>query len=176
MRFIARWLVIVVVAAVADQLSVSAATVGAKAANQKTVTNQQSSQDQQQWRYTFHNGEWWYWLPAGRWVYWRDGRWNDYHPKTYVPPPSPRAVIVGRNPEAEIVGRNPVAETGEETDEEAIRPFYGHVIPELDRRPVEPGSEVGPFYGHPLPTEVFGFPRRRLNRPFYGHPGWDYGE
>lgn len=37
------------------------------------------------WRYRRHNNEWWYWSPRDRWLYYREGRWNVYYPRRYVP-------------------------------------------------------------------------------------------
>ena len=34
------------------------------------------------------------------------------------------------------------------------RPFYGHALSDIDRRPLVRNEEVGPFYGHALPSEV----------------------
>ncbi len=131
------------------------------AADQKTNASQTSAQGPDRWRYTFHNGEWWYWLPAGRWVYWRGDRWNDYHPKTYVAPEASTIAAAGRSGTTDV---------GRAANDAENRPFYGHAISDLDRRPLETNNDVGPFYGHALPTEVFGGWRsRRANRPFYGH-------
>lgn len=125
------------------------------------AAEQDQAQTQDHWRYTFHNGEWWYWLPAGRWVYWRGGRWNDYDPKTYVSNGSSGAVSTGRR------GPSSASQAAAASD---IRPFYGHALSNLDRRPVQANNEVGPFYGHALPSEVFGVWRGRGSvRPFYGH-------
>jgi hypothetical protein len=141
--------------------AVDAAEQKQLSADQKTAADQKQAQSQNPWRYTFHNGEWWYWLPAGRWVYWRDGRWNEYYPKTYV---APHAAAIAATSRSGATGRGPAASDGEN------HPFYGHVISNLDRRPLEANGEVGPFYGHALPSEVFGGGReRRTNRPFYGH-------
>jgi hypothetical protein len=136
-----------------------------EAAEQKAKQDQSAKQDkpdQEQWRFTFHNGEWWYWLPTNRWVYWRNNRWNDYDPQTFVFNPATNAMPAGR------------VETryysGQTAPNEDIRPFYGHSQSELDRRPLEPNGEVGPFYGHALPNEVFGpWRARRAIRPYYGH-------
>jgi hypothetical protein len=123
---------------------------------------------QDQWRYTFHNGEWWYWLPANRWVYWRDNQWNDYNPQTFKSRCSTGAIPTTRSRSS--------SDNRAATDSD-IRPFYGHAQSNLDRRPLEENSEVGPFYGHVLPSEVFGdWRERRSIRPFYGHAvsSYDY--
>ncbi len=128
------------------------------------AAEQQPAQRQDQWRYTFHNGEWWYWLPAGRWVYWRDNRWNDFNPKAYIAPKSPGPATASGGGSS-VANRSAAAPAASDT-----RPFYGHALSSLDRRPLEEDSEVGPFYGHALPTEVFGpWRARRGLRPFYGH-------
>jgi hypothetical protein len=132
------------------------------------AAEQSATQGQDQWRYTFHNGEWWYWLPANRWVYWRDNRWNDYNPKAYTSPHSAGAISAASTGSSSA-NRAPTASD--------IRPFYGHALSNLDRRPLEANSEVGPFYGHALPSEVFSASReRRSIRPFYGHAvsSYDY--
>ena len=122
---------------------------------------QKAKQGDQQWRFTYHNGEWWYWLPTNQWVYWRNNRWNDYDPQTFIYPYVPAVVPAGRAT---------VGYSGQTVPNDDIRPFYGHSQSELDRRPVERNGEVGPFYGHALPTEVFGpWRSRQANRPFYGH-------
>jgi hypothetical protein len=123
------------------------------------AAEQRAKQDQDQWRYTFHNGEWWYWLPANRWVYWRDSRWNDYDPQTFTYSSGVRIMPAGQ-----ITSSN-----GAQTELNGdIRPYYGHAEAGLDRRPLERNGEVGPFYGHTLPSEVFGRARRNI-RPYYGH-------
>jgi hypothetical protein len=118
------------------------------------AADKESAQSQDQWRYTFRNGEWWYWLPANRWVYWRDNQWNDYNPKTFVAASSAGVVAVGPNSSSPAGNSDTL-------------PFYGRVIGDLDRRPQQPNNEVGPFYGNPLPTERFSGSRRGI-RPFYG--------
>src|SRR5664280_1684980 len=90
-------------------------------ADQKQTTDR--SQGQDQWRYTFHNGEWWYWLSAGRWVYWRDSRWNAYDPKTFTSPNSSGVVATSQN------GSTYGSRTTNDSD---IRPFYGHAVSDLD--------------------------------------------
>jgi hypothetical protein len=130
-------------------------------ADPKQTTDQKQCQGQEQWRYTFRNGEWWYWLPAGRWVYWRDNRWNTYDPKNFTSRNCSGVVATNRN------GSTDGNRVATESD---VRPFYGHALSDADRRPVEANNEVGPFYGHALPSEVIG--RWRDNgsvRPFYGH-------
>jgi hypothetical protein len=129
-------------------------------AEQKAKQNDQK-QDDQQWRFTFHNGEWWYWLPENRWVYWRNNRWNDYDPQTFAYRHVPSVVPAGRVE---------AGYSGETVRNDDIRPFYGHSDSQLDRRPLEQNGEVGPFYGRALPNEVFGpWRSRHANRPFYGH-------
>jgi hypothetical protein len=136
-----------------------------QADDQKQTTDQKQSQGQDQWRYTFHNGEWWYWLPTNRWVYWRDSRWNAYDPKTFTYPNASGVVATGSTYGSRAA-----------TDSD-IRPFYGHALSGLDRRPLETNNEVGPFYGHALPSEVFGGWRaRRSIRPFYGHAISSYSD
>jgi hypothetical protein len=136
------------------------ATEQKQAKEQRATADQKQVQDHDRWRYTFHNGEWWCWLPEGRWVYWRGDRWNDYHAKSYAPPAS---ALTASNSSG-VAGSAPAANGGEN------RPFYGHALSNLDRRPLEANNEVGPFYGHALPREVFGpWRSRRANRPFYGH-------
>ena len=115
-------------------------------AEQKQSGEQKQPQDQDRWRFTFHNGEWWYWLPTNRWVFWRDHRWNDFNPKTYTAPVSSGTAETRQNGTTSRDGTN-----GSD-----IRPFYGHAQSTLDRRPLEANNEVGPFYGHALPNEVFG--------------------
>jgi hypothetical protein len=125
----------------------------AQAAPQTSAT----TQNPDAWRYTFHNGGWWYWLPTNRWVYWRDNQWNNYDPKTYAA--STTVVVPSGDASAGATAR--ASDNGEN------RPFYGHAVSDLDRRPQQPNSEVGPFYGHALPNEFFG--RTRLfGRPYYG--------
>ena len=138
---------------VAGVLAVAGFGLATLQAAEKTGT----AQDQNQWRYTFHNGEWWYWLPADRWVYWRDNRWNNYDPKTFNS--SHSTDVAGTTPN----GSRAVGDSDN-------RPFYGHALSNLERRPLEPNNEVGPFYGNTLPNEVLGGWRvRRGVRPFYGH-------
>jgi hypothetical protein len=119
-----------------------------------------SKQGQNQWRYTFHNGEWWYWLPTNRWVYWRDNCWNDYKPETYI---SPRfAGIIA-------AARVRASYWNDATSDSDIGPFYGRTLADLDRRPLEVNDEVGPFYGRALPSEIFRIqPARSIVGPFYG--------
>jgi hypothetical protein len=130
------------------------------------AAEQRSTQAQDHWRYLFHNGEWWYWMPQGRWVYWRDNRWNDYNPRTFTYDTQSFAAgdyRVGSVPSGGVgpIAGNRAAPTPDN------RPFYGHAISNLDRRPLEANGEVGPFYGHALPSEVFG--GWRSIRPYYGH-------
>ena len=162
MRSMARFVVAASFLAFAGLgLSAVQAAEQKQATDQKQTTDQKQGQGQDQWRYTFHNGEWWYWLPASRWVYWRDSRWNAYDPKTYTSPSSSGVVATSRN------GSTYGSRAANGSD---IRPFYGHAVSDLDRRPLEANNEVGPFYGHALPSEVFGGWRaRRSIRPFYGH-------
>jgi hypothetical protein len=138
---------------------IAVAASGLPAAQSAEQRAKQDKQDQEQWRFTFHNGEWWYWLPANRWVYWRDNHWNDYDPQTFTYNSGARTVPAGR------ITTNYAGQTELNGD---IRPFYGHSQSELDRRPLERNGEVGPFYGHTIPSEVFG-PARRDIRPYYGH-------
>jgi hypothetical protein len=141
-----------------------------QATDRKQTTTQTPGQKQvqEQWRYTFHNGEWWYWLPANRWVYWRSDRWNDYDPKTYV---SPRSAGVVAAAESRWVYGNRAA------SEADSRPFYGRAVSEWDRRGTEANSDIGPFYGRAMPSEVFGGWRaRRSSRPYYGHAVLAYGD
>jgi hypothetical protein len=124
---------------------------------------QKAKVDDQQWRFTYHNGEWWYWLPENRWVYWRNDRWNDYNPQTFAYPNNYGTTGVP-------AGRVDGGYSGQSVSNDEIRPYYGHAESQLDRRPLETNGEVGPFYGHALPTEVFGpWRSRQANRPFYGH-------
>ncbi len=124
------------------------------------AAEQSTKKDDQQWRFTFHNGEWWYWLPANRWVYWRDNRWNDYDPQTFTYRSAASVVPAGR------AQSSAAGQTNLNSD---IRPFYGHSQSELDWRPLGQDSETGPFYGHALPSEVFGPGRARHGiRPYYG--------
>jgi hypothetical protein len=119
-----------------------------------------TKQGQNQWRYTFHNGEWWYWLPTNRGVYWRDSRWNDYKRETYI---SPRF--------AGIIAAARVRSSywNDATSDSDIGPFYGRTLADLDRRPLEVNDEVGPFYGRTLPSEIFNIqPARSIVGPFYG--------
>ncbi len=112
-----------------------------------------------QWRYAYFNGDWWYWLPENRWVYWRDGRWNDF-------PPTAPAQSLGPT-----VGRRVVPPV---TQNEDIRPFYGHAQSRIDYGP-SGQEEIGPFYGHALPADVFGWRGSRpRNRPYYGHADSSY--
>jgi hypothetical protein len=140
---------------------------GAQAAEQGQAPAQAQGQDQ--WRYLFHNGEWWYWMPQGRWVYWRDNHWNNYDPRTFTydyPTLTARDCPVGVAP-GSSVGSTYGSRAAPASD---VRPFYGHAISNLDRRPLEIDNETGPFYGHALPSEVFGGWRdRQSSRPFYGH-------
>jgi hypothetical protein len=124
------------------------------------------TKDQNKWRYVVHNGEWWYWMPDNRWVFWRNNKWNDYNRQTYTLP----------NSSVGIAG-NLAGSGGRAGNTSDIRPFYGHALSSLDRRPVEENNEVGPFYGRALPSEIFGQMRwRRSSRPFYGHAvsSYDY--
>jgi hypothetical protein len=135
-------------------------------AGQKQTTGQKQVQDQ--WRYTFHDGEWWYWLPTSRWVYWRDNQWNAFDSKTYVAPNSSGVVATARS------GSTYGSRTFDNSD---IRPFYGHAESILDRRSLQINEEVGPFYGHALPGEVLGGWRTgSAIRPFYGHAVSEYGD
>jgi hypothetical protein len=141
------------------------AQCGLSAAQAAEQLAKQEQQAQDQWRFTFHNGEWWYWLPANRWVYWRDNRWNDYDPQTFAYSSGARMVPAGR-----IVS----SDSGQTELNGDVRPFYGHAQGQLDRRPLERNGEVGPFYGHTIPSEVFGPGRARRDvRPFYGHAEGD---
>ena len=101
-----------------------------QAVDQKKTADQKQGQGQDQWRYTFHNGEWWYWLPADRWVYWRDNRWNDYDPKTFTYPNASGVVVTSRN------GSSYGSRAADNSD---IRPFYGHA--DLRFRPPFSGSQ-----------------------------------
>jgi len=159
MRSVTRFVVVASFLAFAELgLSVVPAAEQGQAADQKQTTDQKQGQDQ--WRYTLYNGEWWYWLPADRWVYWRDGRWNAYDSGTFTSPTSDGVLAAGRNGSA----KGSRAANGAE-----IRPFYGHSVSDLDRRPLEPNNETGPFYGRALPSDILGGWRaRRSIRPFYG--------
>jgi hypothetical protein len=130
--------------------------------DKKPSTDQKHDPRQDRWRYTHHNGEWWYWLPTSHWVYWRDNRWNAYDAKTYTYP-----VFTG----ASAVWRGGLTVGGQQAvDEWDIRPFYGHAVSDLDRRPLQANEEIGPFYGRVLPNEFFGPWRAQGgDRPFYGH-------
>ena len=132
----------------------------------KKSADQKQEQPQEQWRYTFHNGEWWYWLPKERWVYWRNNRWNDYDTATYVAPS-----YAGTVPSGVIVtGRSGVTNGSAAVGDSEIRPYYGHAESTLDRRTLQTNEEVGPFYGRAMPDEFIGpWRSRRANRPFYGH-------
>jgi hypothetical protein len=131
------------------------------------AAEQDSKPSKEQWRYTYHNNEWWYWLPSNRWVYWRDNCWNDYNPRTFA------NLDAKRSRQSGAVS----AAASQAVNDSDIRPFYGHSLSNLDRRPLEQNNEVGPFYGRALPTEVFGSWRgRQANRPFFGHAvsSYDY--
>ncbi len=144
MRSIIRCLLVVNILALLE-LGVSAAQAADKAAD-KTADKPQA-QSQNQWRFTFHNGEWWYWLPENHWVYWRNNKWNDYNPRTFTSINSSGLMPAGRS--AWNYGSQAVTDSDN-------RPFYGHSLSTLDRRPLEENEETGPFYGHALPSEVFG--------------------
>lgn len=154
MRSILQCLLIVNILALME-LGLSTAQAADKAADKS------QTQSQNKWRYVFHNGEWWYWLPENRWVYWRNNKWNDYNPRTFISSNSSGFIPAGR------AGANYGNQGITDSD---VRPFYGHSLSTLDRRPMEENGETGPFYGHTLPSEVFGpWIERRSNRPFYGH-------
>jgi hypothetical protein len=118
------------------------------------------TQNQDQSRYTFHNGEWWYWMPEGRWVYWRDNQWNNYDPKTFT----------SNNAVPAATGSVPSNSANGAIDDADNRPFYGHAVADPDKRPLQPNGEVGPFYGRELPKEG---PAPKHDDspigPFYGH-------
>lgn len=168
MRSIVRSVVIASFLAItAFGLSAVQAAEQKQAADQKQTTDQQPGQGQDQWRYTCHNGEWWYWLPANRWVYWRDNRWNDYDPKTFAARNFSGVVASSQ------IGPGYGSRAANNSD---VRPFYGHALSNLDRRPLEANNEVGPFYGHALPSEVFGWRARRSVQPYYGHAASSSGD
>jgi hypothetical protein len=121
---------------------------------------QKTKVDDQQWRYTFHNGEWWYWLPENRWVYWRNNRWNDYNPQTFT-------YLNNSGPTFMLTGRVDSGYATQAVPNEEIRPYYGHAESQLDRRPLERNGEIGPFYGHALPYEILGpWRSANANAPF----------
>jgi hypothetical protein len=145
---------LVVVAAVFALVGFGLATVQA--------AEQGAAPSQDQWRYTFHNGEWWYWMPAGKWVYYRNDQWNDYDPKTFT----------SNNSGAVAVDGISSSSASRSTPDSDTRPFYGRVVGAPERRPLETNGEVGPFYGRVLPNEFFGPARgRRSAGPFYGRGG-----
>ena len=175
MRLMIGSMVFVSVLAAATLSGSSAKAADKTPAKDKAVAQQQSAQvpvkdkvtaqQQETWRYTYHNGEWWYWLPSNRWVYWRNSQWNDYDPRTFT--------YAGV-----LTGDSRVATSGARAAADPEnRPFYGHALSGLDRRPLEANNEAGPFYGHALPSEFFGSWRsRRANRPFYGHAVSSYDD
>ncbi len=139
----------------------SVLAIGQLALSAVPAADQTTKQSQDQWRYTFHNGEWWYWLPTNRWVYWRGNQWNDYDARTFASAHSSGVVA------ASSAGSASGSQAAANSD---VRPFYGHSVSDLDRRPLDENGEAGPFYGHALPGEVFGpWRARRSLRPFYGH-------
>ena len=147
MKFV-KWLVVCGSIVAFSAIGYSAA----KAAEQKSepakdskTAEQAAAQPKEMWRYTFHNGEWWYWLRSNRWVYWRGDKWNDYNPQTFASLNAARSIQSG----------NASMTASQTPDGSDNRPFYGHSLSSLDRRPVEESNEVGPFYGHSLPSEVF---------------------
>ena len=158
MRSVARSLWIMAVVA----LAVVALAGVAIAATPAAAQTQAQDQAQNQWRYTFYNGQWWYWLPENRWVYWRDNRWNDYHPQTFVA--SNAAGFVPGAYAGSMYGNQAVPGSD-------IRPFYGHAVSQWGNLPQAENAETGPFYGRAMPGEVFGGWgwRRSSIRPFYGH-------
>jgi hypothetical protein len=152
--------------AAAGLLAVAQAGLPAVNGAEPKAKQNNQKQDDQQWRFTFHNGEWWYWLPENRWVYWRDNRWNDYNPQTFTYRNNGGAAFV---PAGQVVTGYSGYATQTVPNEE-IRPYYGHAESQLDRRSLQQNEETGPFYGHALPNEVFGpWRSRNANRPYYGH-------
>jgi hypothetical protein len=125
------------------------------------IVDQKQKASQDDWRYTFRNGEWYYWLPTNHWVYWRNHQWNNYDPKTFI---SRHAFL------STLANGAGSSSTGVALSEMDERPFYGHSVSTPDRRPLERNGEVGPFYGHTLPNEIFGNRTSgEPNRPSYGH-------
>jgi hypothetical protein len=37
-----------------------------------------ASNNLQDWRYRWHNGQWWYWTPGNYWMTYNNGAWNRY--------------------------------------------------------------------------------------------------
>ena len=163
MRSIIRCLLVVNLLALLA-LGISTARAADKAADASQAKSQAKSQNQ--WRFVLHNGEWWYWLPENRWVFWRNNKWNDYNPRTFMALNSSGFIPAGTA--ASNYGNQAITNSD-------VRPFYGHSLSTLDRRPLQEDEETGPFYGHALPNEILGPWRdRSSNRPFYGHAESSY--
>ena len=62
-------------------------------------------------------------------------------------------------------GRNGSADGSRAANGSEIRPFYGHSVSDLDRRPLEANNETGPFYGRALPSDILGGWRAPLHPP-----------
>ena len=126
-------------------------------AEAKTAPGAKAGADANAWRYVYFQSRWWYWLPENRWVYWQDSRWNDF--------PAPSSV---RGETVIIVPSR--------TDEDQVRPYYGHAESPILYGPSSDMDEIRPFYGHALPGRFvgpFATPNADI-RPFYGHAGSAY--
>jgi hypothetical protein len=51
---------------------------GQVVAQQGTASGPQAAQQNDAWRYKYHEGQWWYWLPGERWVVWNGQSWAPY--------------------------------------------------------------------------------------------------
>jgi hypothetical protein len=66
-------------------IAVAAATLSvAGAAQAQYASTNVGVQANNDWRYTWHNGQWWYWTPENRWMIHYNGSWAPYSPSTYA--------------------------------------------------------------------------------------------
>jgi hypothetical protein len=55
-------------------------------AQQGATSGPQAVQQNDAWRYKYHNGQWWYWLPSNRWVYWTGQNWAPHESRVVNKP------------------------------------------------------------------------------------------
>jgi hypothetical protein len=53
---------------------------GQVVAEPATASGSPAAQQNDAWRYKYHQGQWWYWLPSESWVVWNGQSWDPYRP------------------------------------------------------------------------------------------------
>jgi hypothetical protein len=102
--------------------------------------------DQNRWRFKWHNNVWWYWTPQNNWVVWIDNQWQPYSP-----------------------GMFSSSNTGSYATESYSSPSYSYSSPSYSYSSPSYGYSYPSYnYGYSYPS--YGY-NRGYNRGYYGGSG-----